>query len=374
MHSAEVCCCICGFTRGGFKQCGFNDRADEENRPDGVSMSGESVTEVDTPYTVMTRAGKIVLSCLIIGVIGYYYVREFSRYPINFHELSASFNPWYVLLALLFCLLSYLVDAVIWKSVISTQVGHDKIGIREIMAILYTSGLFRYVPGRVWIYATQFALFKKYGITRSRVIAINAVCMIDLMITSLYFGLIYLAMFPGGVSVSVVVLAAVLLLLLNMLYVCYNSVLMNRLLALAGRITNTKIQPIYISATVLVGTQALSILGWLLTGVAAYLLAVGIGLPIIPRDTVSVIASLSLSWMAGYLSVVTPAGLGVREGVMLLILKPVLAVQTALVLPIATRVLLLISEGFLGMLALYFGLRLKVFSPGDNSGKISMDE
>jgi uncharacterized membrane protein YbhN (UPF0104 family) len=71
---------------------------------------------------------------------------------------------------------------------------------------------------------------------------------------------------------------------------------------------------------------------------------------------------MSLSWVAGYLAVITPGGLGVREGTMLVMLLNVVDTRTALIFPIVSRFMYLISEALLGLTALFIGMKYKVFS------------
>ena len=50
------------------------------------------------------------------------------------------------------------------------------------------------------------------------------------------------------------------------------------------------------------------------------------------------------SWLVGYFAIVTPAGLGAREGAMWLMLKPVMPQAYAIVLAVSSRLMMLVAE------------------------------
>ncbi len=97
-------------------------------------------------------------------------------------------------------------------------------------------------------------------------------------------------------------------------------------------------------------------------GFGGYFLAKGIGLDIAFTSIFALLASMSLSWLIGYFAVITPGGLGVREGVMLLMLNNVVNVQIALIFPLLSRLMYLVAEALLGLMALSLGIKFNVFS------------
>lgn len=64
-----------------------------------------------------------------------------------------------------------------------------------------------------------------------------------------------------------------------------------------------------------------------------------------------VIGVYCLAWVAGFLVPFAPAGLGVREAVLALVLDPVLDPQTSLVVVAVHRVIYLVVEVVLALLA-----------------------
>lgn len=90
---------------------------------------------------------------------------------------------------------------------------------------------------------------------------------------------------------------------------------------------------------------AYNLLQWILVGLALWLVAAGIALP--GRERVELligqaplfVASSSLAATIGFLAVFAPAGIGVREGILLVVLGPVIGPEVTALAVLATRLL-----------------------------------
>jgi hypothetical protein len=76
---------------------------------------------------------------------------------------------------------------------------------------------------------------------------------------------------------------------------------------------------------------------------------------------------MSIAWIVGYLSALTPGGIGVREGLMFLMLGRVSTPEAAVILPIVSRLLYLVVEVLLGAVGLVIGMRRKLFGSASNA-------
>jgi hypothetical protein len=99
-------------------------------------------------------------------------------------------------------------------------------------------------------------------------------------------------------------------------------------------------------------------------GIGSFFLAKGIGLDIPLESMIAILASMSISWFIASLAIISPGGLGIREGIMLLMLNNTVNIQTALIFPILSRIMYLAAEALLGLTALALGIKYKVFSSG----------
>jgi hypothetical protein len=86
-----------------------------------------------------------------------------------------------------------------------------------------------------------------------------------------------------------------------------------------------------------------NVTAWLGYGVALWLLARGL-LPRAGLGLLPAIAVFTASYLAGFLALFAPGGIGVREGVFILMLQGPLGIGAASALAVASRLLLTVTE------------------------------
>jgi uncharacterized membrane protein YbhN (UPF0104 family) len=327
----------------------------------------------DCPEMNTGKALRAFAALFIILLIGYFYSLEVARNWTSLQNFKLDVNVPYLFIALSLYLLSYLLETYIWQVCINRHLGRHEINFSRSIAVVNASGLLKYLPGRIWTYAAQLVWLKKYGISKPLILYVNAICILASITVSLYLGLIYLSLYTNLINTGVTVLLAAALMLSNAGYVAWNSLWMNKLTALAGRILKKEIQPLNESKSLILLIQFVYMCSWTLMGAGGYFLAAGIGLTILPAQVFALLAAMSLSWLAGYLAVISPGGLGVREGLMLLMLSGVTGAETALIFPILSRLMYMLAEALLGVAALLFGIKYKVFSTGEIIAKRNSD-
>jgi hypothetical protein len=94
-------------------------------------------------------------------------------------------------------------------------------------------------------------------------------------------------------------------------------------------------------------TVALLVVGyavyWAVTGLAFAALVASM-YPLAAADVPLVVAAYAAAYAAGFLALLTPAGLGVREGVLVVALAPVLPAGPALVVALLSRLWMMLVE------------------------------
>jgi len=65
------------------------------------------------------------------------------------------------------------------------------------------------------------------------------------------------------------------------------------------------------------------------------------------------------SWLIGFISLLTPGGIGVREGSMILLLTPLIGNSTAVLVAVLARVMWTVGDGGGALIALWFALDKK---------------
>jgi len=112
-----------------------------------------------------------------------------------------------------------------------------------------------------------------------------------------------------------------------------------RLLSVAGIDAGDTAGP-PLSALVVAGGA--NIVAWVGYGVSLWLLARG--LTAVPLPLSLAIGAFAASYLMGFLALIAPAGLGVREGVFILMLDRTMGTPAAVALAVASRLLLTLTE------------------------------
>ncbi len=295
-------------------------------------------------------------------MIGYFYSLEVAKNWASLQNFKLIINIYYLIISLSLYLLSYLLETYIWQVCINKHLGRNELNFLQSIAVVNASGLLKYLPGRIWTFTAQLAWLKKYDISKPVILYVNLICIAGSIIVSLYLGLIYLALYTNLISIKVIILLSIALMLLNVVYITWNSLLMNKLIVLAGRLLKKEIQPLNNSKSLVLFIEFVYMCSWAFMGFGGYFLAKGIGLDIPSESMFAILASMSISWLIGSLAIISPGGLGIREGTMLLMLNKIVNVQTALIFPILSRIMYLVAEALLGLTAFALGIKYKVFS------------
>jgi hypothetical protein len=101
-------------------------------------------------------------------------------------------------------------------------------------------------------------------------------------------------------------------------------------------------RPAPAAGAIALGIMANSV-AWVGYGIALWLLARGV-LPEARLDLSPAVAVFTASYLAGFLALLAPGGLGVREGVFILMLQGSLGIGIATGLAVASRLLLTVTE------------------------------
>lgn len=307
---------------------------------------------------------KLILSIIIIGLVAYFFACEFKK---NWQEiLTKPINLNFPLIAsaVIFMVLAYLGNTITWRYLINTF--HPElipISFKESIAIVNTTQLAKYIPGKVWSYAVQIYWLSKRGYPKSNVFFINLVATLSTLLAASSVGIIMLTIAHDKISKTVAFLIIGAVFLSYTIFVLFHTPILNVLVRLARRLLKKEIDFVKISFKSILFTQLYYLISNLLFCLGGIMLCVGIGIPYDLSLLVCLVASLLIGDVVGFVVLVTPGGLGVREGMMFFIIKGIATRDVALVVPIATRLLTMTVDIALGITAFFLGHKA-VFGKG----------
>ena len=282
---------------------------------------------------------------------GYFFYRAFRRNwaDIKAHEFRIA--PLYLAGSALALLAACLLATLAWYTAMNS-LARSKIGFRQSVAAVNASSLTKYIPGKVWSYALQLYWLDALGFSKALIVYVNLVNLLLSLGMSMLLGLACLLFTHSGVPLGPVTYALVGLLIADVCCVLFNRPILKGLFALANRLFKRNFSYFEVSKALLLELHLIHLVAAVASALGAYLFCFAIGYDVEVERALLVIGSSLVAEVVGFLAIVVPGGLGVREGLMYAMLGGQTAGSLAIVLPIASRMLNMFVDVLLGAVAL----------------------
>jgi uncharacterized membrane protein YbhN (UPF0104 family) len=257
----------------------------------------------------------------------------------NRTEIAAALGqlaPWTFVVALVAGFATTVASLFVWRSLM-TDLGH-RLPIAAAARIFYVSQLGKYVPGSVWSILTQIELSREHRIPKRTNVAVGVLAVGIAVTSGLCVGALMLP-FAAAAAHRYWWILLVIPVLLTVLHPRVLGPALNRVLRLARREPLPR-TPSGRGLAIVVGFQ---LIVWLLLGLQAWLLLVGMGAPTWSSLPVAV-GGYALAYSLGQMAVGLPAGAGVREAALTLVLSTVIAAPAALVVALLARVIATVAD------------------------------
>ena len=283
----------------------------------------------------------LTLQLLATGLVTWFILRavglsveELGRLDVSVLDLR-----WGGLaLASVLLLLAYLYSAALW-GVMVRELGGPRIGLVPALRIFFTGNLGRYLPGKVWQVAGVAYLARGQGVTPATATGSALLGQAFSLAGATVVGLgVFLGQGGWGPEMGGGWTAMVLLALVIVLTM---PGILKPLLSLWFRLLQGKIPSGFRPDQVFgVRWVLLYVPGWVLQGAAFWILARSLGMALTATTGLSVYPA---AYVLGYVMVFAPAGIGVREGFLIVLLEPILGAGGA-VLAVVARIWTTILE------------------------------
>lgn len=288
------------------------------------------------------RIGQAVL--LVLVAWGIYRALAPELAKVSRADILA-YRPSWPLLALstVLLLMVYVLHALLWRE-ITIALGKTRIRLREAMRVYFVSSLGRYLPGKLWQIAGMAVLAQRAGISA---VAATAAALLG-QLAFLSMGMVFLAallpsLYGRWAGWSAVLLFAIALVLFVLSDTRRGAAWRHRLLSRLGpRIAEAGALLDQLTARRAAWWWLAYGFSWVLLG-AAFACFVISFVPARADQYRHFAGTVAASYLVGLL-LFTPAGIGTREGVMLLLLTPVISAPAAVLVSVASRIWFTVGE------------------------------
>lgn len=272
---------------------------------------------------------KSLLWLLLLYVIGRQFARDLQRPELSQRPLHGG---WLLLSGLLYVGGQGL-SALYWRRLLGHLGVHPPLGAA--LRAYYIGQLGKYLPGKAWALFLRTSLVHSHGVSVGLAVLTAFYEVLTTMAAGvLVAAVLFAALGTGGGTIGAIEVVLLSLLLLGAFLVPLHPALFNRLaLRLTGgtpfppdQLPHTppaQLRPIRF--VYLLEGLAFTAAGWLLLGAsfaAALRGIVGADWPLFDVRTARLPAIMGLSYVIGFVVVIAPGGLGVREVMLTLLLTP----------------------------------------------------
>ncbi len=235
----------------------------------------------------------------------------------------------------------FLLRSFLWLKILNTQ--GATMSFMENTYKFSFSELKRYVPGNLWSFLSRASMFEDAGIER-RAVGISLIADIQLVVIGCGLASIFSVpwILNSGEDLSLKLASIVPISLIAIaLYFLGTGYLYKRKFDAKGSLLKNIILPgINLQSKVIL--SLISSVCYFMFGLANYFVFQSV---IFPNESILILASFFVfSLLVGYLSFITPMGLGIREGIVTLGLSKIITLTQAGFVSIFTRIVLMISE------------------------------
>jgi glycosyltransferase 2 family protein len=253
-------------------------------------------------------------------------------------------HPAVVLGALALALLGVFMSFLLWRGTL--LVLGSGLPVRPAARLFFVTQLGKYLPGAVWPVVAQMRMGRDLGVPRQRM---ALAFLLTLGLATLVGVLVGVTALPALLEAEGPVVLLGLLALPLLLLVLVPRVL-NGLLGLALRVLRRPGLDAPLAGRDVGRGVGWALAFWVVYGGHVWLLAVGLGAD--PWRSLPVaIGGFAIAFSLGPLLVVLPAGAGVREAVLVLLLHGVLSTSEATAVALTSRGILMATDGLLALAA-----------------------
>jgi len=255
----------------------------------------------------------------------------------------AAISPLQLLAVLAVSLAYVFLTMLSWRAVM-TDLG-SRLSVRDASRVFFVSQVGKYLPGGVWNIVAAAEMGADHEIPRRRSVSVMAVSILVSIVTGLLLAVVAVLLGPAELREQFGWVAWTLPVFLVLLL----PPVLNRVLGVALSLVRRPSLEQPLTAGGVARSAAWALAGWVLVGVQVWLIAAQLGMEADLATLALAVGGYALAWIVGFLAIVVPAGVGVREAVLGALLAGQLDAGAVVVTVLLARVVLTVADLVLGL-------------------------
>lgn len=282
-----------------------------------------------------------MLLAVVAAVAAYVVVRDRHDLATAFREIGWGPLAGSAVLAVL----GTVVLLGLWVSVLRGLGATVPMG--EAWRVFFLSQLGKYLPGLVWPALAQMEAGRRWGVRRSVMLTGNLLMIAVLTASGVVVGLLLL---PGSIGLAGAAGWIAWVLAAALLVVCLWPRLLTEVVDRAFVLFRREPPRLATSPRDMTVSFAWALATWLLYGAHVWVLVHSVGGSGVDA-WVAATGGIALGWALGLVAVLAPAGVGVRDAILVGVLSPLVGRSPALAVALASRGLLALTDVLLAAVA-----------------------
>lgn len=303
-------------------------------------MTDSSPAHAQSKYNLKSII-KILLGTAAIIFMFYYLFQNWSM----LRNYQWHFNIWLLLLSMVLLWIALLSTVYIYQ-LIFVELAGAKLNTLQTFRIINITNIGRYLPGKLWSVVGLIVYTSEYGINKKQTTLAVITNEVAGKASGLILGICYF-FFSDSLKGY---LPAMIILLVGCMIVIHPWVL-DKIINTGLRLFKKETIEIEFGYFSILKFVLIFIISWLLHSVAFYVLVNSMA-PIGSVNLIKFATIIPLCWVIGYIVLLAPGGLGVREAMLVVMLSEFLPKEVALAIAIIQRVWFTVVEGINVLLAL----------------------
>lgn len=291
------------------------------------------------PFTRRRRRLALFRFALMVVVLAAVVIAIWTSWDDVAPYLGA-LSPTHLALAFVAALITPFFTMLGWRRLL-TDLG-SPLRIAPAAGVFFVGQLGKYVPGSIWAVLAQTEMGSRLGVPRRRVGVVGLLAIALALLSGGVIGLPALPALLGRTEVGGYAVVAVVVILA---VICYPP-LLNWGIGRGLRLLRQPPLEHALSGRAITVTLFWFTVSWVCSGLAVLLVAADVGgLPAVsPSLLLLAVCGFALSASFGMISVIFPAGVGVRDGVLALILATVMPLAAAAAVAVVIRFLTILVD------------------------------